>query len=153
MRAALTQIRRRACFAGIHSMVGAFHVELFPGCPNWNVHVHAVLDFGGTDASPGAWEAEADRIFRSLTQQCGRFTIDPRAPDVAREDELRVSRYMFKPETYAPAPGAMDLAALDVLIDALHGRQLAVRWGVTGRGRRAATAPPVERSGSEVAPS
>jgi hypothetical protein len=136
LREALTLIRRRRCLSSIPSAVGAFHASPMKNAPIWTTHNHVVMDIVNLveeDDDLDEWERTVDAEFRRLTAGRGRFSIAPE-PDVDTPE--RMARYICKPETCAPPPGAYSLGQLEVLLVALHGRQLLIHWGSTARGRR-----------------
>jgi hypothetical protein len=140
IRDALTRLRRRKCFASVHSATGVFHAAPL-GARAWTAHCHVVVDAGDIVEDDGDltdWEAAVDAQFRALTGGRGRFSIDPKEPLV--DVPLRMARYICKVETCSPTRGSCSLDQLDALLAALHGRPLVIHWGSTARGRRFAPA-------------
>lgn len=140
LRKGLTHIRRRRCFSSIPSAVGAFHASPVMKPPSWTGHCHLAMDAVNLvedDDDLLDWEATVDADFRRLTAGRGKFSV---APDADIENPERMARYICKPETSAPPPGAYSPAQLEALLVALHGRQLLIHWGSTARGRRFSSA-------------
>jgi hypothetical protein len=138
LRQALTSMARLKCFNEIRSAVGAVQVDLENGGTVWNAHVHLVVDavdvYDLTD-----WVQKVRVEFRRLTGGVGVFSI---APEPFVDEPEALARYLHKSKTFAPPPGKTPLRALSILVRALHGRHLSVRW------KRSAAAKP---SGSGAA--
>lgn len=134
-REALSRLRRHASFSRVRAGAGAIEIERKPG-GLW-LHAHVVLDIHEEDL-----EDDEDAIasaFRALTRGAGRFTVDSRP--VERDAELRLARYITKPETWCPTPGSLRLDLLDALYLGLYRRQLSICWGASTRRRRATDTP------------
>lgn len=135
LRAVVTKIRRTRCFRGIAKAVGAFHVDLCANGKAWNVHVHLVIDAINL-ADLVAWEKQ---VRLSLIGSPAIFTL---APTALVDQPLRMARYLHKPKTFAPPPGALPLGSLDSLIGALHGQHLGMGWGIRTRRASSKQMPP-----------
>lgn len=97
------------------------------GHGRWLVHAHVVFDLDPKLVLGGVFEGALNAAFRARTGNKGRFTFDPIEPVV--EVPARISRYIVKTADWCPGPG-VDLEVLEALLPALHGRHLALTWGL-----------------------
>lgn len=129
LRRGISNLRRLKSFRDIR--VGIGRIEAVPvllgGKRVWHVHAHMLLDAAAT-----ALDArEVRKDFRNCTKV--------RNSDFDFEDirsELAVIRYITKARDVCPAPGVLDLQALSDLAFASRGREVLIRWGLSGRGKR-----------------
>lgn len=63
------------------------------------------------------------------------IVLDPDHPEVRNADAL--ASYVTRDETWDPNPGSIDLARLDVVRQAIRGRQLVIAWGSATTERKA----------------
>ncbi len=140
LRRGLSKLRLSKPFRE-RSAVGWIEPLFLSRTAGWLPHAHVVVDVD--DDLEHGWESEAAAAFAKATEGAGQLTfpdddriyVDPVA-------SLRLARYIVKPKDWCPPPGSMDLDVLEILLDALKGRQLMVAWGVTRRGKNAALAGP-----------
>jgi hypothetical protein len=107
-RAWFGRLRRRKCFAGVRSGVGAMEFEVTKDKTRWLVHAHLVLDVEQCDAR------DVDVIRKKLTDGRGTFSLNPERPDVAADHDA-LDRYITKPDTWCPPPGSMHLKQFEIL--------------------------------------
>lgn len=119
-REAHVKLRRRACYRKIVAGIGALELKATDDGFAWNVHAHFVLDAKVVDV------AACQEAWSELTSGAGSFLPHPTDPR-PRSIE-RVAQYAAKADTWCPEPGSKSLAELALLMEAVRGRQLLIRW-------------------------
>lgn len=125
LRTTLTELHRTKLLKDVRA-VGWIEPH-YSGHDRWLVHAHVVFDLDEKLVFEGAFEDAVNAAFRERTDDKGRFSFDPIQPVV--EVPARISRYIVKTGDWCPGPG-VDLEVLEALLPALHGRHLALTWGL-----------------------
>jgi hypothetical protein len=123
-RKAFAKIRRRKCFRNVRTGCGAIEPKLANNRRMWAVHSHLIMDTDNIDFG------ELNEVWRVYTRRRGKFEAAPE-PIVDRVRQSNLASYITKSDTWCPKPGTMSSNNLETLINAIHGRQLLIRWGLS----------------------